>query len=351
MTELHTNSLDPMIHKQFKLVSIRENNGLYGSNVKGINEAIELESMSLAGLITFEEVKPTKNRGSLDGSHTQNVNADLDLHSNQNKGTWVKQEKQDFTRLSVRNINPELNKSFNKSLIDKYGTTKGNVGPELSRIMDQFVKVKTGILNVVETGKTVFNNIFESDLVQVVGNIVNSKLSSALNKLGIGSSKRSSSKTIKPASKGAKADTVLFSLMKSREEYFTFNEYKEFLLHLFGQADDRTVKSDLEVLKTSGKIYLTGKRSLYASETYCFTKNHLYAKHNGIKANKKLFKRFSKVFRGQQETTEKEIHTFIQKLEGFFDHKSLTERLDLLDIKGLIRPIHEGSPAYQVRLG
>ena len=74
-----------MIHKQFKLVSIQENNGLYGSNVKGLNEAIELESMSLAGLITFEEVKPTKTRDILDGSHTQNVNADLDLHSDQNE--------------------------------------------------------------------------------------------------------------------------------------------------------------------------------------------------------------------------------------------------------------------------
>jgi uncharacterized secreted protein with C-terminal beta-propeller domain len=122
------------------------------------------------------------------------------------------------------------------------------------------------------------------------------------------------------------------------------------LLHLFGQADDRTVKSDLEVLKTSGKIYVTGKRSLYASETYCFTKNHLYAKYNGIKANKKLFKGFCKEFRGQQETTEKEIHTFIQKLEGLFDYKSLMERLEILDIKGLIRPIHEGSPVYKIKL-
>ena len=125
MSEIHTNSLDPMIHKQFKLVSIQDNNGLYGSNVKGINEAIKLESMSLDGLITFEEVKPPRNRDGLDGSHTHNVNADLDLHSHQNNKIWMKQKKQDFTRLSVRNINPELKKSFNKSLIDKYGTTKG----------------------------------------------------------------------------------------------------------------------------------------------------------------------------------------------------------------------------------
>jgi hypothetical protein len=109
------------------------------------------------------------------------------------------------------------------------------------------------------------------------------------------------------------------------------------------------VKSDLEVLKTSGKIYTPSKRSLYASETYCFTKNHLYDKYNGFKANKKLFKGFRKEFKGHLQTTEKEIHAFIEKFEGFFDHKSLMERLDCLDLKGLIRPIHEGSTVYNLK--
>ena len=75
--ELHTNSLDPHIHKHFKLVSIQENNGLYGSNVKGINEAIKLGLRSLAGEIKFEEVKTLKTMNIYDGSHTQNVSTDL----------------------------------------------------------------------------------------------------------------------------------------------------------------------------------------------------------------------------------------------------------------------------------
>ena len=49
-----------------------------------------------------------------------------------------------------------------------------------------------------------------------------------------------------------------------------------------------------------------------------------------LKPIKNFSKGSRKVFRGQHETTEKEIHTFIQKFEGFFDHKSLTERLDML---------------------
>ena len=348
--ELHTNSLDPHIHKHFKLVSIQDNNALYGSNVKGINEAIELGLRSLAGEITFEEVKTLKTMDIHYGSHTQKVNTDLDLCSEKMVENICKYKKKDLTRISVQNIDSELHKGFKKALIDKYGTTKGNVGPELSIMMDSYVKVKTGALRVIETGKSVSKNISESKLVKLMEDIFQRNIQHFLNNFRNGPSKKRGKRIIKPISKGDKADKVLFALMKSREESFTFNEYKEFLLHLFGQADDRTVKSDLNVLKTSGKIYNPSKRSLYATETYCFTENHLYTKHNGPKANRKLFKKFRKEFKGHLQTTEKEIHAFIQEFEGFFNHKSLTERLDCLDMRGLIRPIHEGSTVYQLQL-
>jgi hypothetical protein len=351
MTELHTNSLDPMIHKQFKLVSIQKNNGLYGSNVKGINETIELGLRSLAGEIKFEAVEPLETMDIRDGSHTQNVNTDLDLCSEEMVENSCKYKKKDLTRISVQNIDPQLHKDFKKVLIDKYGTTKGNVGPELSFMMDSYVKVETGVLRIVETGKTVYNHVVESDITQVVKDVLQTELNRGVNALRRNSSKKQGKGNIKPISKGEKADIVLCALMKSREESFTFKEYKEFLLHMFGQADDRTVKSDLEVLKTTGKIYTGDKRSLYTPDIYCFTENHLYAKYNGRKANRKLFKKFRKEFKGHLQTTEKEIHTFIQKVEGFFDHKSLTERLDNLDIIGLIRPIHEGSSVYNIQLG
>jgi hypothetical protein len=189
---------------------------LYGSNVKGINEALELELMSLAGEITFEEVKPLKTMDSLDGSHTQKVNADLDLHSDKSEETSRKHEKQDLVRFSVRNVKPKSNKGLMKFLIEEYGTVKGNLGSELSRIMDQYVKVKTGVLCIVKTGKNISNNISESNLVKVLEDFLQRKLEPVLNKFKRSSSKRSSRKTIKPASKGAKADTVLFALMNSR---------------------------------------------------------------------------------------------------------------------------------------
>ena len=350
VTELHTNSLDPHIHKHFKLVSIQENNGLYGSNVKGINEAIKLGLRSLAGEIKFEEVKTLKTMNIYDGSHTQNVSTDLNLCSEKMVENSYKYKKKDLTRISVQNIDPELHKGFKKALIDKYGTTKGNIGPELSIMMDSYVKVKTGALRVIETGKSVSKTISESKLVKLMEDIFQRNIQHLLNNFRNNPSKKHGKRNIKPVSKGDKADKVLFALMKSREESFTFNEYKEFLLQLFGQADDRTVKSDLEVLKTSGKIYNPSKRSLYTTETYCFTENHLYSKYNGYKANKKLFKGFRKMFHEQHETTEKEIHSFITRFEGFFDYKSLMERLDCLDLKGLIRPIHEGSTVYQLQL-
>ena len=262
-----------------------------------------------------------------------------------------KYKKKDLKRISVQNIDPELHKGFKKALIDKYGTTTGNVGPELSIMMACYVKVNTGVLRVIETGKTVSKTVSESKLVKLVEDVVQRNIKHFLNNFRSNPSKKHGKRNIKPASKGDKADTVFFALIKSPEESFTFNEYKEFLLQLFGQADDRTVKSDLEVLKTSGKIYNPSKRSLYATETYCFTENHLYTKHNGPKANRKLFKRFRKAFKGHLQTTEKEIHAFIQEFEGFFDHKSLMERLDCLDMRGLIRPIHEGSTVYNIQLG
>jgi hypothetical protein len=349
MNELHTNALSPRIHKQFKLVSIQKNNRLYGSNVKGINKALELYINHVKGLIDFEEIKPTKNIDLLKGSHNLNEKAGSDLRSNERVGISCKYHKKDLKSISVRNIEPKLHKSFRKILIDKYGTFIGNIGPELSHAMELYVKVETGTLKVLETGKTVSKHLVESNIVKMVEDTVQRIIKPFLTTTNRNPSKKGKW-NVKPVSKGEKTLNVLYSLMKSYENSFTVDEYKEFLFQLYGQADDRTVKSDLEALNTSGKIYINDKRSLYAGETFVFTKNHLYTKYNGFKANKKLLKMFRRKFHGHLQTTEKELNAFIQKSEGFFDEKSFKRRLEILDLKGLISPIYPGSSVYNIKL-
>ena len=350
MDQLHTNALSPGIHKQFKLVSIQKNKRLYGSNVKGINEALDLYVKHAQGLIDFEEIQSTERIGHGEGSHTLKEKVEWNMRSPEMVGTSCKYHKKDFKSISVRKIEPKLHKSFRKILIDKYGTFIGNIGPELSQAMELYVKIETGVLKVVETGKTVSKHFLKSDMVKMVEDTVQRIIKPFFPALKRNPLKKQDKWNVHPVSKGEKALNVLHSLMKSREDSFTRDEYKKFLLHLYGQADDRTVKSDLETLKTSGKIYINPKRSLYAVETYVFQNNHLYSKHNGFKANRKLFKLFRKKFRGHMQTTEKELNAFIQKSEGFFDEKSFKNRLDILDLKGLIHPIFPGSSVYNIKL-
>ena len=350
MNELHTNSLVPRIHKEFKCVSIQKNKRLYGSNVKGINEALKLYVKHAQGLIDFEKIEPKKIMDPWNGSRNLKENPDSDLCSLELVEDSCKYQKKDLKRISVQKIDPKLHKSFKKILIDKYGTFMGNIGPELSHAMELYVKVETGVLNVVETCKTVSKHFFESDIVKIVEGTVQRIIEPFITPLKRNMSKKKVKWNVKPVSKGEKALNVLHALMKCREDSFTFNEYKEFLLHLYGQADDRTVKSDLKALKNSYKIFTDDKRSLYTNETYRFTKNHLYAKYNGFKANRKLLKKFRKRFHKYLQTTEKELNVFIQKSEGFFDKKSLKQRLNILDLKGLISPIFQGSSVYNIKL-
>ncbi|MDD3984444.1 MAG: hypothetical protein PHY59_00790 [Methanobacterium sp.] len=69
--------------------------------------------------------------------------------------------KRDFTSISVQNVDLKWHRGFKKVWADKYSTFMGNIGFELSSAMELYVKIETGVLSVIETGK-IFLKIYLS---------------------------------------------------------------------------------------------------------------------------------------------------------------------------------------------
>jgi len=235
-------------------------------------------------------------------------------------------------------------------LIKHYGTKYGKLSYIINKAMKIYLKIETGILKIVKKSipnkwNAIDDNMLNPFLEQI--DLLHQKIENLQKQVEstqqILNIKRKSKKQYKTVSKIIKANTVINDLKKCNKHFFTRKEYEQVLIEHFGQADPRTINSDLKALKRAGIIKEGYRHALFGPKNFQFTENQLYNQYNSHKAIKIFVKNFKTKFTNRTQILTSELKTFIQKSEEIYNLKFVNNRLKSLNILNLISA-HPANP-------
>lgn len=356
-SEISVRGVNSFIHKAYRNAYWDDKGKLNGIYTKELPKDIHFLNEVFLGNIELEGDVDLGNYGGIPLRPSQ----ELDCENNH---VFRKDERQDLTRICVRNVDENVTKAFKHLIIDKYGRLYGNMGHVLSMAMELKLKMRKGVLKVAKKCRTYAEHVLGDHIVSPLHEAIlemtrevqkvrkeNQSLKEMFQKLmGMIPGRNKTRKRSKPNNKLSKAIIVLNELKKCNESSFAGSDYKEALGKCFGQADKRTVNSDLQALKNANLIFECRKAGLFGKIQYCFRENELYAVYNSPAAMGHVIEEIKMGFQGREQVTRNEVLGFIEHVSGLWDVKSLEARLNTLILGGYLTSFGSSGKIFDVHL-
>ena len=345
--------VDPVIHKRYR--------NAYWSNkgtLRGIYAELLPKDLCFLNEVLYGRVKLEGDWNLENYRHTPRAHS-LE-HCSSKVTVLMKGQKNDFTRLNVRNVPLNVFKSLKKYLVNAYGSFYGYSGFLVSMAMDLRLKMRLGEVKVLKNSRKYAKHVLSGETISPLHSEVITlkreleEITKAFKEFWKFLPKNKSCnnviKQFKSVSKLDKAVEVLDALKKFNETHFSHDEYGNVLLRLFGQADKRTIKSDLEALKNAEFIIPDLSNRFFGKTRFKFVENKLYGIYNSPKAMRRVVRAFKRKFRDCAHVSKSEILAFIKHISGLNDNKSVLERLNTLLLGGYLSPVSASNEIFKTHL-
>lgn len=340
--------IQPRIHKQYRQAYLENKEDLWGLYAEKLPLDLALLDEVLNGRIVLEGDTDLGDYGGVPLQHPQET-TDTKIPA------YVEGTRQDLTRLNIRNLPLNVIKNIRTHIVKLHGSYYGHMGRVVTMAMELGLKMSKGTVRIAQESRTYTERLIRtggdnpvlimySELKKEFIDFKNYIKSLGLPKLN----PKRTKKVNKSTNKLNKAVSILDELKKFKETSFTEQDYKTVLIKVLGQGDNRTVKSDLELLKNAELIRTERKTGLNGIIRYYFVENKLYNEYQGEAANRNFIVKAREMLKDRMQVTRDELEQFISDITGLSDSDSVLDRLDTLELIGLIEQIEPDIPIYNV---